>query len=73
MGETPVSLPDSASSLGGPIDSSSSSGLSIPDLIACAEDGSANAMGDASSAFFQPVSQSFAHNVRADLESLSAK
>ena len=71
--ETPVSRPVPTAPSAGPIDSPSSSGLSIPDLIACAEDGSTNATDDASSASVPPVAHSFAQNVRADLESLSSK
>ena len=71
-GAAPVSGPTSGSSAVEPIDSSSSSGLSIPELVDCIDDGNVPSEDSFTSAI--PVfSQSFAQNVRAELESLSSK
>ena len=69
----PASLPESVPAVIGSVDSSSSSWLSIPELITRTDDGEENVTDDGSSASSPLVSQSFAQNVRAELESLSNK
>ena len=71
-GAIPVSHSVSVNSVADPIDFSSSSGLSIPELSDCIDDGNVPS-GDSFSGSVSPISQTFAQNVRAELESLSAK
>ena len=62
----------SSGTLAEPVDSSSSSGLSIPELVDCIVDGKVPSE-DSPACAIPAISQSFAQSVRAELESLSSK